>query len=329
MNPRKIFRYGVPAAVALFLAASAWAAPAKDLPAGLAGLSGPFDLAAPRTPGMREYVEETHLVHMNTKGRRISTEALILKLRCVPSELRGKPGDEYTCLEFGMVKKDGKTVTIPALAGWSYVFQSGAGEDAQGQVFGIPHAKFEGLVDSDGVPLDVEHGYFVYNSFIDFHGFDDAFARPIPGARGIQELKVPGQSIVHAAANTQPSVNLGKGIKKGSYFRNGEARLAFKGLGLADGRACAVVGFDSGESTLKMIMPMGPNLDIVTEGGSEYIGDLYIDLETRWVRKITLDEFVITETELPKADALGPMSGSRVQGYTIRHILTRLVEKES
>jgi len=330
MIGKTIFRLGVTAAVVLCLAASVSAAvEAKGLPKGLAGITGPFDFAAPRTPGIREYVQDTFLIHMNTKGRRTSTESLILRLRCVPSELRGKPGDEYTCLEFKMVKKDGKTVTIPALAGWTYVFTSGSGEDEKGQVFGIPHAKFEGLVDSDGVPLDVEHGYFVYNSFIDFHGFDDAFARPIPGGHGIQDLKVPGQSIIHAAANTQPPVNLGKGIKEGSYFRNGEAKLTFKGLGLADDRACAVIGFDSGESTLKMIMPTASGAEIVTEGGSEYIGDLYIDLETRWVRKIALDEFVISETELPKAAEFGPMSGTKIQGYTVRHLLTRLVGKEN
>ncbi len=317
-------------ALTLFGLSAAWAAApaASDLPEGLTGLAGPFDLAAPRKAEVREYVQETRLVHMNMKGQRTGTEALILKLRCTPSELRGKPGDEYTCLEFSLLKKDGETVTIPALAGWTYVFtRTGTDMDAKGQVFGIPHEKFTGLVDSKGVALDVEHGYFVYNSFIDFHGFDDVFARPSPEGAGLQDLTVPGQAIIHAAAFTEPPVNLGEGIKPGSYFRNGEVKLAFKGLGLADGRACAVIGFDSGESTLKMIMPMGADAEIVTEGGSEYIGDLYIDLETRWVRKITLDEFVISETRLPKSAAVGPMSGATINGYTIRHLLTRLVKK--
>jgi len=301
---------------------------AGSLPGNLSGLSGPFDLAAPRKAEAGEYVQETRLVHMNTKGQRTGTETLTLRLRCVPSELREKPGDEYTCLEFIWRKKDGTDVTIPALAGWTYVFlKTESGLDAKGQVFGIPHEKFVGLVDSQGAPLDVEHGYFVYNSFIDFHGFGDSFARPVPGGRGLQDLTVPGQALVHAAAFTEPPVNLGEGIKPGSYFRNGEVKLVFKGLGLVDGRACAIIGFDSGESTLKMIMPLGASGDIVTEGGSEYIGDIYIDLETRWVRRITLDEFVISETQLPATGA-GPMSGTKILGYTIRHLLTRLVGKD-
>lgn len=325
-------RTGIMAIVLFCAAVSAFAAAAtKDLPKNLAGLAGPFDLAGPRKAGVREFVQETRLIHMNLKGQRTGTETLTFKLRCVPSSLRGKPGDEYTCLEFSIRTNDEEPVTVPALAGWTHVYlKTATGTDEKGQVFGIPHDKFEDLVDSRGAKLDVEHGYFVYNSFIDFHGFDDVFARRSPEGAGIQDLKVPGQAIIHGAAFTEPPVNLGKGIKAGSYFRNGEIKLAFKGLGFVDDRACAVIGFDSGESTFKMIMPMGPNMDVVTDGGSEYIGDIYIDLETRWVRKITLDEFVVSETLVPMAGEAGAASakGMKIQGYTIRHLLTRLVGKE-
>jgi len=333
MKNRKRNRLGIMAIVLLCAAVSAFAAGVtKDLPKNLVGLAGPFDLAGPRKAEVREFVQETRLIRMNLKGQRTGTETLTLKLRCVPSSLRGEPGDEYTCLEFSIRTNDGEPVTIPALAGWTHVFlPTPTGMDEKGQVFGIPHDKFENLVDSRGAKLDVEHGYFVYNSFIDFHGFDDVFARPSSGGAGIQDLKVPGQAIVHAAAFTEPPVNLGKGIKAGSYFRNGEVKLAFKGLGLVDDRACAVIGFDSGESTFKMIMPMGANMDIVTDGGSEYIGDIYIDLETRWVRKVTLDEFVVSETIVPRVGEAGAAAaqGMKIQGYTIRHLFTRLVGKDS
>jgi hypothetical protein len=149
------------------------------------------------------------------------------------------------------------------------------------------------------------------------------------GGAGIQDLKVIGQSIRHAAAFSEPPVNLGKGIKEGSVYRNGDVRLVFKGLSVVDGAACAVVGYDSGESTLKMIMPVSPDKDIVTEGGSEYIGDIYIDLETRWLRKVTLDEFVVTETKMPASGpAAGQAQGQKIQSYTIRHLLTRMVSQE-
>ncbi len=88
-----------------------------------------------------------------------------------------------------------------------------------------------------------------------------------------------------------------------------------------DGAACAIVGFDSGESTLKMIMPFGADKEIVTTGGSEYRGDIYIDLAARWVRKITLDESVITQTIVP-----GPTP--RMDTYAVRHLVLRLISRE-
>jgi len=68
-----------------------------------------------------------------------------------------------------------------------------------------------------------------------------------------------------------------------------------------------------------MESPEGP--DVLTEGGSEYKGDIYIDLETGWVRKVTLDEFVSTETGAANGQA-------KVNRYTVRHLLLRLISQE-
>jgi len=294
----------------------------------LAGLNGPFDLAGERKPEVCYFIQETQFIHLGFDGKRTGIETYTVKVKGVPAALSGTGGEEYTVREFSVRTGEGPAETIPALAGWSYVFSVGAsGMDEKGQVFGIPHAKFENLTTSRGKKLSTVESYPVYNSFIDFHAFCDVFARPT-AAGGIQDLKEIGQSIRHAAAFTEPPVNLGKGIKEGSVFRNGDVRLVFKGIGLVDGAACAVVGFDSGESTLKMIMPMTADKDIVTVGGSEYLGDIYIDLATRWVRKVTLDEFVVTETRLPSMGqgAAGP--GQKIQAYTVRHLLTRMVSRE-
>ena len=300
----------------------------SELPQKLSGLTGPFDLAGPRTAEVQHFIQETQVIHLGFDGKRTGMETFTVKLRCVPAALSGKSGDEYTCREFNIRVNEGAAVTVPALAGWSYLFKTTpSGMDEKGQVFGIPHDKFEDLVDSRGNKLPVTLRYPVYNSFIDFHAFCDIFARPIAGGAGIQDLKAIGQTIVHASAFTEPPVNLGSGIKTGSFFRNGEVKLVFKGVGLVDGAACAVIGHDSGESTLRMIMPLGAGRDIVTEGGSEYLGDIYIDLETRWVRKITLDEFVVTETRIPGPGGLTGQ-GAKIPNYTVRHLLTRLVGKE-
>jgi len=58
--------------------------------------------------------------------------------------------------------------------------------------------------------------------------------------------------------------------------------------GILDGAVCTIVGHDSEDSTLRMRMPIGVEMDVETVGGSEYKGDMYIDLKTRWLRKVTI-----------------------------------------
>lgn len=308
--------------LAAAFAAAGGAAGGKGQTQLLKELRGPFDLASDRTPQVHYFRMETVFVHIGFDGKRTGTETYVLKLKCVPASLSGQDADEYTCGAFAYRINDGPSLTIPALSGWSYLPSlSGTARDEKGQVLGIPHGKFEDLTDSRGYKLPVGIRYAVYNNFVDFHGFNDIFARPTAGGKGIQDLTTIGQRIVHAAAFSEPPVNLGSGIKEGSVFRNGEITLEFKGVGVVEGAACALVGYDSGESTLRMIMPLGPGKDMETVGGSEYKGDLWIDLATRWVRKVTMDEFVITETRLP-----GP--GQKITNYTVRHLLMRMVGRE-
>lgn len=285
-------------------------------------LKGPFDLSGARSLQVQYFRMETRFIHIGFDGKRTGTETYVLKLKCVPAPLSGKRADEYTCHEFTLQTNEGPVLTIPSLAGWSYLPSlSGATRDEKGQVLGIPHAKFEGISDSRGNKLAAGIGYVVYNNFVDFHTFNDIFARPVVAGKGIQDLRMIGQRIVHATGFSEPPVNLGAGIKEGSVFRNGEVTLELKGVGLVDGAACAIVGYDSGESTLRMIMPFGTGKDMETVGGSEYMGDIYVDLASRWVRKVTMDEFVVTESRLP---APGP----KITAYTVRHLLMRMIGKE-
>jgi len=112
-------------------------------------------------------------------------------------------------------------------------------------------------------------------------------------------LRTIGNKIIHAAAFTDPPVNLGSNVAEGSTFQNGEVTLELKGLSLVDNRLSCVVEFDSGESSFNMTMQPMPNLQIETAGGSHYKGDLYIDMESNWVRKVVMWELVVSETTLP------------------------------
>lgn len=140
-----------------------------------------------------------------------------------------------------------------------------------------------------------------YNAFIDFHSFSDMFARKTSSGKGIQDIRRIGDKIVHASAFTEPPVNLGKDIAAGSFFKNGEITLFFKGLGVEQGAACAVVEYDSGASSFSMLMKPMPNIDVSTTGASHYRGDIYIDSKTNWPLKITMNELVVSETAIPSA----------------------------
>jgi len=262
---------------------------AAQRPSGTAllkqALNREFDLAGKRTPGTYYFRMETRFVQFALDGKRVGTQTLRVWLRCEPE------GDayRYTCRRFTLQKDDEPQRAIPALSGWSYLFSLTASGTA----------KFEGLVDEAGAPLPPGDAYMVYNTFIDFHGVCDVFGTPTAAGGGIQDLKAIGLRIVHAAANTRPPVNLGTNVKEGSYFQNGEATLALKGVSLVDQAPCAVVGFDSGECSLHMVIEPMPNMKVTTDGASHYWGDLYVDLETNWPRKAVLREIVVTQTTLP------------------------------
>jgi hypothetical protein len=69
-------------------------------------------------------------------------------------------------------------------------------------------------------------------------------------------LKKIGDKIVHAAAFSEPKLNLA-----GSFFKNGEITLEFKGLSRVNGKSCALIGYDSGESSFKMVVNPIPELN--------------------------------------------------------------------
>jgi hypothetical protein len=259
-----------------------------------------FDLGGPRTAQAQVFDMETRVITYAPDGKRVNTDLLKLGLKCTPARMSGKAADEYTCTRFTVQFGTGQEVTIPALAGWTYLFKNTAtGLDDKGQVFGIDHAKFDNLTDANGQALPADKDYYVYNAFIDFHGFCNVFAEPTAGGQGIQDLKTLGQRIVHAAAFTEPPVNLGRNIAPGSTFKNGEVTLELKGLGLVDGTACALLGFDSGQSSFQMVVKPLPNMEVRAVGASHYKGDIYVDLTTHWVRKVTMDELVVAESTVP------------------------------
>jgi len=280
-----------------------------------------FKLGGERSQQTQYFLMESKLLTYALDGKRIGTDVFRLRLKCVPAKAAGKDGDEYTCAAFTVQLGDEPEVEIPALKNWTYVFKiPPTGIDEKGQTLGIDHTPFENLVDAGGKAIPPDKTYHVYNAFIDFHSFC-IFAERIEGGRGVQDLKSIGQKIVHAAAFSEGPVNLGSSVSEGSTFKNGEVTLELKGLSRVAGATCAMVGFDSGESSFKMTVKPMPDMEVRTVGSSHYKGDIYIDLSTNWVKKLTMDELVVAEATLP-------MPPNKVNIVGERDIIIRNVSAE-
>jgi hypothetical protein len=256
-----------------------------------------YDLSGKRSAEKQYFVMETAVIKIAPNGEQSNRDIFRLYLVADPTQNPQQP--LYTCAKMGIQFSGGKEKTVPVLDGWSYQLSTAnAGMDDKGQVFGIPHSQFENLIDSGGSGLDQEHGYMVYNTFIDFHSFSDVFARPTEGGKGVQDLSRIGDKIIHAAAFTEPPVNLGSNIKEGSTFKNGEVTLEFKGLSLVNEKECALLAYDSGASSFHMIMEPMPAMMVETHGSSHYFGDIFLDLKSLWVQQVVMAEFVVSETNI-------------------------------
>ncbi|HEY0678696.1 MAG TPA: hypothetical protein VGD17_10445 [Chitinophagaceae bacterium] len=264
-------------------------------------LTQKYDLVPKHSKDTQYYEMESRLQKHALDGVIQSVDVYRLQLRCVPSRDPAKK-DEFTCLKFTVQVNNAQPVLIPSLVNWKYYFSiTASDEDNKGQLFGIDHSKFEKLIDHTGKPLALENTYHVYNAFIDFHTMS-VFSERTARDSGIQELKFIGDKIVHNASYSQPQVNLGREIAEGSYFKNGEITLFFKGLGVVNRRTCAIIEYDSGKSSFFMLMKPMRNMEVPTKGSSHYWGDIYKDLRSGWIQRAILNEVVISETRVPAAN---------------------------
>jgi hypothetical protein len=263
-------------------------------------LQGKYNLAAERSMKSRYYRMETKVVYLGEDGTRTVPITLRLLLMCVPAGQSPQDGYKYTCAKLTIRKENEPEVHIPALDGWSYLLKrtEDGGFHQGGLVFGIDHGRFQGLKDGKGNALPPEGAYGMYNMFIDFHAFCNQFAERTMTKKGIQDLKRIGKKIVHESAFSEPTMQLSGNISEGSFFKNGEVTLEFKGLSTVDDVACAIVGFDSGDSSFKFHVKPTPDMEIKTVGAAHYWGDLYIELESRWVRKVEMGELTVSKVTL-------------------------------
>ncbi|MGZ3940040.1 MAG: hypothetical protein ACXVLT_15735 [Flavisolibacter sp.] len=261
-------------------------------------LSQEFNLVPQHSKDTQYFEMESRLMNYALDGTRLGTDVYHLFLRCVPSVDASK-GDQYTCLKFTAQINGAPEVTIPTLTNWQYLFSlTPDAKNEKGEVLGIDHAKFENIKDANGNAIPAGNTYHIYNAFIDFHSMY-VFCENSGAGNGIQNLKHLGDKVIHAAANSQAPVNLGSQVAEGSYFKNGEVTLLFKGMSLVNEKTCALIEYDSGESSFTMKMKPMPSMEVNTKGSSHYWGDIYKDIASGWFQKATLHEMVVSETNVP------------------------------
>jgi len=280
----------------------------------LAALTGTFDLAVDKGRGEHTFDIDTRYGHYSPSGVRLASEDLTLRIRC------GATADvPVTCLEARLSVNDAPAVAIAELSDWSYRFDpTMTGADARGPLWGIPQDRFSVLTDGQGNPLPFSLRYAAYTALIDFHSINDVFGRPSPFGPGLQDLTAIGQRVVHPASFVEAQMHFGTEVRPGSTFRNGEVTLALVGVSTVEQAVCAVVEYDAGESTLKMIIdPVGGQTSVI-EGGSQYQGLMYVDLTSGWSRRATLEEYMI-------ANVTTGESAEPSIDYTTRHIELRML----
>lgn len=265
------------------------------------------------------YKMTTNVIHIEPDGQRKTREVYTVWIQFMPKQ--GPEGDLVTCRRFTFRAGGTPEVAIPALKDWSYRLPRNAtGIDERGQLFGIDQTHFEHLVDEKGTALPMDASYMVFNAFVDFHSFGQVFCARVKDGKGIQDLHRIGDKIVHAAANTEAPVHLGSAVEKGSTFKNGEITLELKGTSQVGGARCAILAYDSGDSSFHMILKPMPQISIDLVGGSHYWGDLYVDLGTQWLRKATLSELVVSETS-------GAVLPQKIHGVVERALLLEAISK--
>lgn len=280
-------------------------------------LKNEFDLTGKHSQQIQFYIMKSECINFALDGKRTGKDVYKLILKWTPTV--GNARNEFMCLKFAVKLEDTSETTIPALENWSYIYDDGI--DEKNQVFGIDHDKFENLKDSNGNQVPADKAYHIYNAFIDFHAFCNVFAEQTPEGGGIQDLTKIGQRIVHSAAFSEAPTHLGKNISEGSFFKNGEITLEFKGLTVSNDKECALLGVDSGESSFKMIVKATPEFEVVAIGSSHYRGDIYKDLVSNWVQKVVFDEIVVSEVTLP-------MPPNKINSVVERNIVIQNVAEE-
>jgi hypothetical protein len=259
-----------------------------------------YELVGERSQESHYYIVQSVLATHTGKGVLKSTDIYREYLQVEPGKRSAGEADRFTCKKFSVKRGSASEVGIPSLEGFSYEVNKdlldGNGIDANGELYSVPEETFEGLKDSSGAQLPFEAGYQVYSAFYYYHSYTD-YAEPTSQGIGIQDLERIGDKVIVEGSYAESPLP-GKLAKDSAFWKNGEITLAFNGLSIVDGKACAVLSLDTGVCHWSMPMTYMPIMNLKTVGVSNYQADIYLGLESKWVRKLELVLFEKTTTTM-------------------------------
>ena len=266
-----------------------------------------------RRPGTRYYTFENVSTEIAKDGSRgaPTTYRLWIEVRAVADKQGGPIAIRCVCRKATITKSEERPRNIPAFKDYEYELHLGI--DDEQQVFGIQHEDFNGLVDDADIPLNLMEGFSLYGSFIDFHMFD-SFTTESQGEfkSDLSGLRTIGQH--HTAdIGVEVPVHLEPDILEGSKFKNGSISIAFKGMTLADGVPCALIGIGSRDSSFDLILSPQPGRKMNVKGGSVYSGDLSLELDSQWMSRLEFREFVVSKVTMGPQEIDNFVSERRVR----------------
>ena len=90
-----------------------------------------------------------------------------------------------------------------------------------------------------------------------------------------------------------------------SNFANGDYDTMFTGLGMIDGKTCAILEYVNADSRLSSKMQVTPKMYFDQDGTSNFWGHIYVDLESGKLLKGDLYEYVLVQIEgLPLSEPM-------------------------
>ncbi len=265
-------------------------------------LAKEYNLCGVRSSEPQFYLVQHEVITHTSNGKPKLIDNYKMRLKCEPRDRKaGEIVDKYTCVDFFVKRKNTLEVSIPSLAGWSYEFSkqllNDEGFDSGGQMMGIPHNKFDNLTDSNSAKLPIELPYQIYSLFTYFHTCCNMLIEPNQIGINIEDLKKVGDRSVSEICPELP-IDLGKVILKGSTFKTGKETLEFKGLGIVDDVACAIIGYEAIGGSWTAYIQAAPLMKVKTIGGTQIRAEIHVDLVSFWMKKATYIVTDITKTTL-------------------------------